>query len=193
MKKDNILNMLMEFSPYDSKEKHDLDKTIIFFKKNQKWFSKKNIEGHVTASAWIINKKRTHCLLMHHKKLNRWLQLGGHIETDFDLHDAALREAIEESGIMNLVLFKRTIFDLDVHIIPALKTQKEHYHYDFRFLFISEHDTYKKNLESNKLEWVPIDRIPLFTDDQSLLRMAKKTKPAILKMIMIRIPFLRSK
>jgi len=38
-------------------------------------------------------------LLIHHRKLNKWLPLGGHIELDEDPEIAALREAKEESGL----------------------------------------------------------------------------------------------
>ncbi len=38
--------------------------------------------GHFTASAFLLNHDQTKFLLMHHKKLNKWLQLGGHCESD---------------------------------------------------------------------------------------------------------------
>jgi 8-oxo-dGTP pyrophosphatase MutT (NUDIX family) len=38
-------------------------------------------------------------LLVHHRKLDKWLPLGGHIELDEDPEQAALREAKEESGL----------------------------------------------------------------------------------------------
>jgi len=38
-------------------------------------------------------------LLIHHRRLNKWLPLGGHIELDEDPEQAALREAKEESGL----------------------------------------------------------------------------------------------
>lgn len=38
-------------------------------------------------------------LLIHHRRLDRWLPLGGHIELDEDPEQAALREAKEESGL----------------------------------------------------------------------------------------------
>ena len=37
-------------------------------------------------------------LLVHHRKLNKWLPIGGHIELDEDPEQAAHREALEESG-----------------------------------------------------------------------------------------------
>ncbi|HEY9175230.1 MAG TPA: NUDIX domain-containing protein [Verrucomicrobiae bacterium] len=38
-------------------------------------------------------------LLIHHRNLDRWLPLGGHIELDEDPEQAAVREAKEESGL----------------------------------------------------------------------------------------------
>ena len=60
--------------------------------------------GHVTGSAWIIDSPHKHCLLTHHKKLDRWLQLGGHADGDGNTARVATREALEESGLKSLQL-----------------------------------------------------------------------------------------
>ena len=58
--------------------------------------------GHITAAAWILSTDRRRALLTHHRKLNRWLQLGGHTDGQWHVEDAALREAREESGFTAL-------------------------------------------------------------------------------------------
>ena len=74
--------------------------------------------GHITGSAWIVNRMGGRVLLTHHAKLGRWLQLGGHSDGDPDTLEVALREAREESGL-EVRAVDENIFDLDVHLIPA--------------------------------------------------------------------------
>ncbi len=135
------------------------------------------LEGHLTASAWIVNDARTEALLVHHKKLAKWLQPGGHIdEADPSVHAAALREAHEETGLMELLpisLNGAAIFDVDVHCIPARESEPMHFHYDIRFLFLAtNHATTLNSEESNALRWFQQDTIATDpTMDASVRRM----------------------
>jgi ADP-ribose pyrophosphatase YjhB (NUDIX family) len=90
-------------------------------------------EGHFTGSAWLVSADGERVLLTHHRKLGRWLQLGGHADGEGDLAAVALREAEEESGLSRL-LVEPEIFDLDRHLIPARGSEPAHWHYDVRFL-----------------------------------------------------------
>ena len=55
--------------------------------------------GHITASSWIVSHDHQRVLFTHHRKLDRWLQLGGHADGDTDVLEVALKEAREESGM----------------------------------------------------------------------------------------------
>jgi 8-oxo-dGTP pyrophosphatase MutT (NUDIX family) len=136
--------------------------------------------GHITASAWIPDKTGTHVLLTHHRKLDRWLQLGGHVDGDPDVLAGAAREALEESGITSLQPDSGEIFDLDIHPIPARGEEPQHLHYDARFLFRATGDeNFTVSEESHDLAWVPLDQIENFTKEESMLRMVAKTPPAV--------------
>lgn len=50
-----------------------------------------------TVAIFIVHDGKV--LVIHHRKLNKWLPIGGHIELDEDPEQAALREAKEESGL----------------------------------------------------------------------------------------------
>jgi len=140
-------------------------------------FKRERTNGHFTASAWIVNKRRTHCLLTLHKKLQRWLQLGGHADGNENLVEVALKEAEEESGLKSIRLVDKSIFDLDRHVIPANDKDERHFHYDVRFLIEAEMDEpLVISPESKDLAWVGFDLASeLVGFNESILRMLEKT------------------
>lgn len=133
--------------------------------------------GHFTASAWIVNKERTHTLLTLHRKLGRWLQLGGHADGNENLLEVAMQEATEESGLKSLQMVDLTIFDLDKHIIPERPHVSEHFHYDVRYLFEAEiTESLQLSEESISLAWIAFDSvIDMIGYNPSILRMLEKT------------------
>ncbi len=129
--------------------------------------------GHVTGSAWIVDRTGDRALLTHHRKLGRWLQPGGHSDGDPDTLAVALREAREETGIEVRAL-DDAIFDIDVHEIPARGREPAHLHFDLRFLVQAAHDRFRVSEESHALAWVPAADLGALTDEESVLRMARK-------------------
>ena len=131
--------------------------------------------GHFTASAWLVDRSGTRVLLTHHRKLGRWLQLGGHADGDRDLGQVALREATEESGLPGLTL-DPALFDLDRHWIPERADVPGHWHYDARYVVrAGEVEGFVVSEESLALGWRDIDA--LVDDpsvDESMRRMARK-------------------
>jgi 8-oxo-dGTP pyrophosphatase MutT (NUDIX family) len=141
----------------------------------QAWWQRSVSEGHVTASAMVINIQRTHALLLHHAKLNRWLQPGGHIDdTDTSPSHGALREAREETGLLQLALTNEKLFDVDVHAIPARSAEPAHLHYDVRYLVIAENMDIALSNESLAFEWKAINDLADGSTDESIARMARK-------------------
>ena len=135
------------------------------------------IPGHLTASAWIVDRRRRWTLLTHHHKLDRWLQLGGHVDGNPDLLASALREGHEESGLTRLAPVSREIFDIDRHRIPARKTEPEHWHYDVRFLIEGDRDEpLQISDESKDLAWVELERVASLNPSESMARMVRKTE-----------------
>jgi len=136
-------------------------------------YRRERAAGHFTASAWLVSADRRRVLLTHHRKLDRWLQLGGHADGDMDLAQVALREAEEESGLPGLSV-EPAIFDLDRHWIPDHGDIPGHWHYDVRFVVHSGvDDRFTVSDESHALAWRDIRE--LASDpaaDASLRRMA---------------------
>lgn len=171
-----IQEKLAEHSPVDENEARMLLDIMGFVDQHANCFDRELNKGHITGSAWIIDTERSHALLTHHRKLNRWLQLGGHSDGDANTLNVALREGQEESGLSDIRPVNEAIFDVDVHLIPARKTEPDHFHYDIRFLFEADRQTpLIISEESNDLAWIPLDKLDDLLDDESILRMLRKT------------------
>jgi 8-oxo-dGTP pyrophosphatase MutT (NUDIX family) len=133
-------------------------------------------DGHLTASAWIVDPARQRTLLTHHHKLDRWLQLGGHVDGNPNLAEAAMREAREESGLAGLRLVSPEIFDVDRHRIPARGDEPEHWHFDVRFLIEADPaEPLAISSESKDLAWVALNEVARLNPSESLARMVRKT------------------
>ncbi len=113
--------------------------------------------GHLTGSALVVDHRAEHVVMLHHRKLRRWLQPGGHCDGDANLAGVALREAREETGIEGLRVHPVAI-DLDVHHVDP-PAEGLHLHHDARFLVVApESAALVGNHESTELRWVrPVD------------------------------------
>lgn len=138
-------------------------------------YTRGRLAGHFTGSAWLVDRSGTRVLLTHHRKLGRWLQLGGHADGETDLARVALTEACEESGLPGLTL-EPGLFDLDRHWIPERGDVPGHWHYDARFVVRAGADeAFVVSEESLDLAWRDI--AGLLDDpetDDSMRRMACK-------------------
>jgi len=143
---------------------------------NPDCFRRELLEGHVTGSAWLLNPAGDAVLLTHHRKLDIWVQLGGHADGDPDIPRVALREAAEESGLSDIRLLSPDIFDIDIHAIPARGREPAHFHYDCRFLMQAGSERYVVTDESHDLEWIRLDDIARYTTEESVMRMVDKTR-----------------
>jgi 8-oxo-dGTP pyrophosphatase MutT (NUDIX family) len=151
--------------------------TVAFVENHPECFRRTFAVGHVTGSAWVVDPARRLVLLTHHGTLGRWFQLGGHVEDDRTVLNAAWREAREESGVNAIRPLGDEIFDVDVHPIPARGTVAAHLHYDIRFLFEGDPRVpVCRSGESHAVEWMPIERVAALNGDRSLSRMVEKTR-----------------
>lgn len=137
-------------------------------------FDRSNKHGHITGSAWVVSPDYNHILLMHHTKLDKWIQLGGHADGNHNVLEVAVREAMEESGITSFTLIVPEIFDIDIHEIPENSMEMAHLHYDVRFVMRADSTRLVQNHESKDLLWVPMEDISKYTKEPSIQRMTKK-------------------
>ncbi len=171
-----LLNKLRQYRPHDQHERDMYETLLRFIETESACFERTLQTGHVTGSAWIVDRDRSRALLTHHFKLERWLQLGGHADGDTDILRVALREAREESGVNDIKPVSEAVFDVDVHPIPARGTEPRHLHYDVRFLLEADPTTpLVISSESKDLAWVSFEEIANLTTERSIARMVAKS------------------
>ncbi|WP_138992147.1 NUDIX hydrolase [Larkinella sp. C7] len=177
MHRQPLLTLLQRHQPFDEDESTMLEQIIHFVRNHPDCFERHLSIGHVTGSAWIVSPDHRQVVLLHHAKLDRWFQPGGHADGDPDLLGVALREAEEETGLQNLKVVSPAIFDVDVHTIPARASEPEHLHYDIRFLLEAPTDQpFDQTAETKEVRWVNVAEIEKLTTEKSIIRMNTKKK-----------------
>ena len=177
----NFLAALAKHAPVDQEEADHLNKIVQFVTSHRHgWWRRTNLEGHVTGSAWILNLARTHALLLHHVKLNLWIQPGGHLDdTDSSPAAGAMREAREETGIAGLNFASEALFDIDIHLIPARAAnsgfEAAHLHYDARYRIIAPDTRVTISEESLGAKWIALEDLVQPSQQRSIARMAEKS------------------
>jgi 8-oxo-dGTP pyrophosphatase MutT (NUDIX family) len=170
-----LLELLRRYHPIDAADAACRARFAAFVENQPRCFERSLETGHVTGSTWITDRTGSRVLLTHHRKLDIWVQPGGHADGDPDVAAVAAREALEETGLPGLVIRGNGIFDLDIHPIPARGDTPAHEHFDARFAFqATTTEDFQVSAESHALAWVPLDELEKFTLEPSLLRMREK-------------------
>lgn len=167
----SVLTAIDAFRPIDERAERGAQLTTALIRsRGVHAFARHPACDHVTASGFVLSLDRAQVLLMHHRKLDLWLQPGGHCDGETDVQAVAAREVSEEIGSSLARLVSRRIFDIDVHEIPARGHEPRHFHHDIRFLFeIDPCHPLPGNSESIALRWVALDEIEKLTTRPSVL------------------------
>jgi len=176
-----LADALRSYRPHDEKEAEDLRRILDFVARHPDPFDRRIAEGHLTGSALVVSRSGRETLLLHHRKLDRWLQPGGHGEAgETSGESVALREAREETGIRSLELHQGAPrpLDVDVHAIPARPGEPAHAHLDLRYLVLAPDGAATSRLaeETNDLRWFGWEELPGLDLDPGLLRALSKAR-----------------
>ena len=175
MHRNPFLRLLSDYEKRHPDEIEVVTRFREFVQTHEDCFERSLEIGHLTGSAWISNADNSAVFLTHHRKLDKWLQPGGHADGDSDMLAVALKEADEETGLNPIKPVSTAILDLDIHPIPARKSDPEHLHFDVRFALRHTGDgSYIVSEESHDLAWVPLGNLKSYTDEISILRMKRK-------------------
>lgn len=173
LEKQKILNYLKNNDVVNS---HILEGLL---ENTENCYSRENLYGHITGSAFIVNEDKDSALLILHKKYNQWVAPGGHVDPEENAKIASKREAMEEVGLTNLTLCQEDIFDIDIHRIKEAvkngKVEPEHWHCDVRYLYKTPSNSIVDiNLvETNGFKWEQLS-VLANNPDISIQRQAQK-------------------
>lgn len=126
--------------------------------------------GHITCTGVVLSPARNAVLLVHHRRLERWLLPGGHVETeDASISAVAKREVIEETGAQ-LSTAPAMLVGVDVHPIPSNKREPLHLHHDLIFAFDADSDQFQCSEESRAVVWCSLEQFDRYTLPNSIRR-----------------------
>jgi 8-oxo-dGTP pyrophosphatase MutT (NUDIX family) len=183
--------------PVDAREAADLLEIVQFVARHPDPFDRRIPEGHLTGSALVVSRDGRRVLLLHHRKLQRWLQPGGHADPGEATGEAvALREAREETGITGLTLHPTAPrpLDVDLHQIPARGHEPAHLHLDLRYLVLAPVGARLKPsaAESEDLRWFGWSELGGLELDPGLRRALGKARKLIVPRAVTSAPAARS-
>jgi 8-oxo-dGTP pyrophosphatase MutT (NUDIX family) len=172
---------LSRFVPADEGEAADLERIRAFLARHKDPFDRRIREGHLTGSAITVSASGERVLLLHHRKLIRWLQPGGHAEPGETCgEEVALREAREETGIEGLVLHPEAPrpLDVDVHMVPERRGEPAHEHLDLRYLVVAPEgaEAAPSLREARAIRWFSWEDLSRVDLDRGLLRALGKAR-----------------
>jgi 8-oxo-dGTP pyrophosphatase MutT (NUDIX family) len=184
LRSDPLADALARHQATDEEEARDHATIAAFVALHDRPFDRSIREGHLTGSAITVSHDGARVLLLHHRKLDRWLQPGGHGDPGESTgEEVALREAREESGILGLALHPLAPrpLDVDVHDIPARGPEPAHQHLDLRFLVVAPEDaTIAPDFaELHEIRWVPWDEVEPLSPDHGLRRALSKARAIV--------------
>jgi len=181
--RDALLSALRAHVPSDEEEARDRARIVDFVARHPDPFDRTIAEGHLTGSAFVLSADGGRVLLLHHRKLGRWLQPGGHADPgETTGEQVALREAREETGLSKVALHASAPrpLDLDVHAIPARPGEPAHEHLDLRYLAVADGGELRRaRAEAADLRWFEWAELEGLDLDRGLRRGLAKARAAV--------------
>ena len=112
--KQNLINALQSYVPYNEQEERDRDIMLQLLKTQENILERENQTAHFSASSWLLNKEHTKVLMIYHNIYHSWSWTGGHADGEANLLEVAKREAMEETGIKNIITVSDEIYSVEI-------------------------------------------------------------------------------
>jgi 8-oxo-dGTP pyrophosphatase MutT (NUDIX family) len=176
---DSILQMLGDYQTCYPDESSTVERFKDLVTTQVGCLDRNCLPGHLTASAFVLSRNSAKTALVFHRKLNLWINPGGHADGDPHLEKVALKEVEEETGLTALVaIYRRNLpipLDLDIHHIPEHGGMPQHLHFDVRFLFrCNGSELLRCSEESLCVRWFSSNELAILRTDESTYRLEEK-------------------
>jgi 8-oxo-dGTP pyrophosphatase MutT (NUDIX family) len=152
----SVAALLGTFDPADDGDAAKSKELILaLLARSPEPFSRRQFNpGHITCTGLVLSSERDRILLVLHRRLQRWLLPGGHVEPDDPLiGDAGRREVVEETGAILQVDSSPRLVGVDVHGIPPRRDEPFHLHHDLIFGFQATSDAFHTSEEVREVAW----------------------------------------
>jgi len=155
-----VRSLVAEHLPSDEREAAARERILEFLDVLERPFDEDADPVHVTGSAVVVGPRGT--ILHVHKRLGRWMQPGGHLDTGESPADAAVRESEEETGLaLSHPAGGPRLIHVDVHTAA-----RGHTHLDLRYLLLAQDaDPSPPPGESPEVRWFTWDEAEELSDD----------------------------
>ena len=159
----NIKQQLEQYKPYNAQEAKDREVILRYMDTFENLFTRENEFAHFTASAWLVNRDHTKVLMAYHNIYNSWSWIGGHADGETDLLAVALKEAKEETGLMDVAPVLEEIYSIEILGVPAHEKKGKHVathvHLNVTYLLEASEDelTCIKPDENSDIGWFALE------------------------------------
>ncbi|MBS4538517.1 NUDIX hydrolase [Clostridium sp. D2Q-11] len=172
---------ILKYKPINEQETNDR-KVILDYIDNfyENILIRENEIAHMTSSGLILNKSLDKILMIHHNIYNTWTWTGGHADGDSDMLEVALKEAKEETGVINIWPLTDDLASID--IIPVYghikrgKYVSSHLHLNTSYILIAdeEDELIINRDETSGVHWIDINNLDKYSNEPYLIDIYNK-------------------
>lgn len=172
--------IIENYKPINEQEHYDRLSMLNFIDKNENALSRDNLVAHFTTSAIVVNKSLDKVLFAYHLIYKSWAWLGGHNDLDSDFLNVAVKEAKEESGLLNVYPLEKNPIMLDQILVQThIKNGKyvgDHLHLNLTYLLYADENeklTVKED-ENSGVKWFKISDVLGMVKEERMIPIYKK-------------------
>lgn len=159
----NLTEELRCYHPCNEQEEHDKEVMLDLLKTQPDLFTRKNRVAHFTASSWLLNKTHDKVLMIYHNIYHSWAWTGGHADGDMDLLAVAKREAMEETGVVDIREAREGIFSIEILTVDGHEKRgsyvSSHLHLNVTYLLeADEEEILRIKIDENSgVKWFSLE------------------------------------
>lgn len=177
----NYINQIKAYTPINAQEAREKEVILDYINQfPETILTRENAFAHMTSSGFIMNKDLTKVLMIHHNIYNTWAWTGGHADGDEDLLYVAIKEAKEETGIIDVKPLANEIASID--ILPVVGHIKKgeyvatHMHLNVAYILIADEmqTLHINEAENSDVKWLKLEEIESHCNEPEIVKIYHK-------------------